>query len=159
MRALSGQVARPVGAAAARGNCLKAAVALPQSRLAPRQDRDHDAPAESSWGREPELTWLPVSPPVQQAASPAAKHLYAAAPRAGGGARPHQAAHLAALLERTSFAVQLNEPPQQRDKQKHADYYANVGDAIRTLRDDIPLLFAKELNCEPALGPVLHDFR
>ena len=28
------------------------------------------------------------------------------------------------------------------------DFFANVGDAIRTLREDYPLLFAKDLNCE-----------
>lgn len=30
--------------------------------------------------------------------------------------------------------------------EKSPDYYANVGDAIRTLREDIPLLFERELN-------------
>jgi len=45
------------------------------------------------------------------------------------------------------FEVQLNEPPAPPG-QNHADYYANVGDAIRTLREDIPLLFNKDLNCE-----------
>jgi len=41
---------------------------------------------------------------------------------------------------------QQQTPPDQREKTP--DYYANVGDAIRTLREDIPLLFEKELNCE-----------
>jgi hypothetical protein len=36
-------------------------------------------------------------------------------------------------------------PPDQREKSP--DYYANVGDAIRTLREDIPLLFERDLNC------------
>ncbi|GAB4814274.1 hypothetical protein N2152v2_001320 [Parachlorella kessleri] len=48
--------------------------------------------------------------------------------------------------ELSHFRVQLGEPqpPQQQDK--HKDYYANVGDCIRTLREDIPLLFSKDLN-------------
>lgn len=35
-------------------------------------------------------------------------------------------------------------PGPQNDK--HDDYYANMGDALRTLREDIPHLFRKELN-------------
>ena len=50
--------------------------------------------------------------------------------------------------------VQLNEqlpqqqspPPPGEDRDK--DFFANVGDAIRTLREDYPLLFVKSLNCE-----------
>jgi hypothetical protein len=47
----------------------------------------------------------------------------------------------------TVFAIQTNEPPKQKDD-KRQDFYANVGDAIRTLREDIPLLFQQDLNCE-----------
>lgn len=43
---------------------------------------------------------------------------------------------------------QQRTPPDQREKSP--DYYANVGDAIRTLREDIPLLFERELNCKRA---------
>eukprot|EP00877_Chromochloris_zofingiensis_P015223 jgi/Chrzof1/9955/Cz04g21290.t1 len=39
-----------------------------------------------------------------------------------------------------------DKPPRQKNKEKCPDYYANVGDAIRTLRDDIPHLFDEELN-------------
>lgn len=46
------------------------------------------------------------------------------------------------------FSVQLDEPQQAESEQKHKDYYANVGDCIRTLREDIPMLFARDLNCE-----------
>jgi hypothetical protein len=53
------------------------------------------------------------------------------------------------------LGVQLNEPPQreqeqeeQDEDQRDKDFFANVGDAIRTLREDYPLLFAKDLNCE-----------
>ncbi|KAK9805511.1 hypothetical protein WJX72_002363 [[Myrmecia] bisecta] len=47
--------------------------------------------------------------------------------------------------------VQLNEPPKTRPKKppndngKEDDFYANVGDAIRTLRSEIPLLFVQDL--------------
>ena len=52
-------------------------------------------------------------------------------------------------LEGALFAVQVGPPaPPGQKGQKHSDYYANVGDAIRTLRDDIPQLFAKDLDCE-----------
>jgi hypothetical protein len=57
----------------------------------------------------------------------------------GGGATPSV---------RPYFEVQVDEPPPPQQKDKSADYYANVGDAIRALRDDIPLLFQRELNCE-----------
>jgi hypothetical protein len=39
-------------------------------------------------------------------------------------------------------------PPTKGPGEKSPDYYANVGDAIRTLREDIPLLFKQDLNCE-----------
>jgi hypothetical protein len=39
-------------------------------------------------------------------------------------------------------------PPTKGPGEKSSDYYANVGDAIRTLREDIPLLFRQDLNCE-----------
>ena len=45
--------------------------------------------------------------------------------------------------------LQTEEKPKQRDiKEKKPEYFANVGDAIRTLRDDIPDLFNKDLHCE-----------
>ena len=50
--------------------------------------------------------------------------------------------------ELSHFRVQLGEPQPPQQEDKHKDYYANVGDCIRTLREDIPLLFSKDLNCE-----------
>lgn len=45
------------------------------------------------------------------------------------------------------FEVQLNEPPKKQEtNEKSPDFYANLGDAIRTLREDLPLLFVKDLN-------------
>jgi hypothetical protein len=45
--------------------------------------------------------------------------------------------------------VQLDDPAtKQQARQKHDDYYANVGDAIRTLREETPTLFQKDLTCE-----------
>lgn len=52
------------------------------------------------------------------------------------------------VLRSTGFQVQTNEPSSPPGKEKQVDYYANVGDAIRTLRDDIPQLFVKDLNCK-----------
>lgn len=45
------------------------------------------------------------------------------------------------------FLVQLEDKPQRtKNQEKTPDYFANVGDAIRTLREDIPSLFEKDLN-------------
>lgn len=49
----------------------------------------------------------------------------------------------------STFMVTLDDKPQQKSNQeKTPDYFANVGDAIRNLRDDIPLLFQRDLNYE-----------
>lgn len=50
-------------------------------------------------------------------------------------------------LEVGSFAVMAPETPPKPNNNDH-DYYANVGDAIRTLREEVPLLFVKDLTCE-----------
>lgn len=39
-------------------------------------------------------------------------------------------------------------PTRTKSEDKKSDYFANVGDAIRTLRDDVPSLFERDLNCE-----------
>lgn len=43
------------------------------------------------------------------------------------------------------FSAKHMSPDPQEDKEE--DYYANMGDAIRTLREDIPQLFRKEFDC------------
>jgi hypothetical protein len=40
------------------------------------------------------------------------------------------------------------EDSKRNKEQRSDDYFANVGDAIRSLREDIPLLFQRDLNCE-----------
>ena len=73
---------------------------------------------------------------------------------------------LEALMASTSSSLPLASPPAVEEKPppsvppqsegpkgggdggRSPDYFANVGDAIRTLRDDIPKLFEKDLNCE-----------
>lgn len=57
------------------------------------------------------------------------------------------------LWSRGLFLVSVDDkpkttPPTKGPGEKSPDYYANVGDAIRTLREDIPLLFKQDLNCE-----------
>lgn len=54
------------------------------------------------------------------------------------------------LLEATEtksaeFSAKHSSPDPEEDKEE--DYYANMGDAIRTLREDIPQLFRKEFDC------------
>jgi hypothetical protein len=51
--------------------------------------------------------------------------------------------HLAVKLEESPSPSQLKE--QEDERRKRQDYYANVGDAIRTLREEIPLLFFRDL--------------
>ena len=59
-------------------------------------------------------------------------------------------------LEQAGFVpVQFCEPPpessQLKDpdsKQKQQEYYANLGDAIRVLREETPYLFQRDLTCE-----------
>jgi hypothetical protein len=46
------------------------------------------------------------------------------------------------------FLVVEEKPQRTRNTDKTATYFANVGDAIRALREDIPLLFEKDLNCK-----------
>ncbi|KAL8147098.1 uncharacterized protein LOC141707708 [Apium graveolens] len=41
---------------------------------------------------------------------------------------------------------QINQAPPGDQKQQHDDFYVNIGLAVRTLREDMPLLFAKDLN-------------
>lgn len=89
----------------------------------------------------------------------------------GGGAMllvdPHEAwpTSAPAAADADSLKVQLNEPPPRPPPQlqqgggdsssgpggsgrdpDQQDFFANVGDAIRTLREDYPLLFVKDLN-------------
>ena len=51
----------------------------------------------------------------------------------------------------TQLSVQLNNAPEslkeKEERRKRQDFYANVGDAIRTLREDIPRLFMRDLAC------------
>ena len=63
------------------------------------------------------------------------------------------------VLQPMFSAVQLDERPKlhtdpgsggggRKRPDKDPDFYANVGSAIRTLREDIPLLFQKDLDCK-----------
>uniref|UniRef100_A0A5B6ZH78 NTF2-like domain-containing protein n=1 Tax=Davidia involucrata TaxID=16924 RepID=A0A5B6ZH78_DAVIN len=50
-------------------------------------------------------------------------------------------------LEPPPFRVaQVNQTPGSQDKQQRNDFYLNLGLAVRTLREDLPLLFTKDLN-------------
>lgn len=46
------------------------------------------------------------------------------------------------------FPVQLSGPPgPPQSKEKKEDFYANVGDAIRTLREDVPTCLKDDIRC------------
>ncbi|KAG2679567.1 hypothetical protein I3760_11G055800 [Carya illinoinensis] len=42
--------------------------------------------------------------------------------------------------------AQVNTPPGEEDKHQKDDFYVNLGLAVRTLREDLPLLFTNDLN-------------
>lgn len=66
-----------------------------------------------------------------------------------------------------AMPIQVNQrpaqaPPQQqqqqqaprppgKDPKQREEFYANIGEAIRTLKREIPQLFQKDLTCEPPL--------
>ena len=68
--------------------------------------------------------------------------------------RLHNLQHLYSVWNQ-SLAVQLKSAPPKNPKSdgpgghKNGDFYANVGNAIRTLRQEIPLLFQEEFTCAP----------
>ena len=63
-----------------------------------------------------------------------------------------------------TLPIQVNKPPTQqlhkqvtkpgKDPKQRGDFYANVGEAIRVLRAEIPLLFQKDLTCELLSRPI-----
>ena len=62
------------------------------------------------------------------------------------------------LEEAGILPVQLCEPPPDSSKlkdpdskQKQQEYYANLGDAIRVLREETPYLFQQDLTCKGTL--------
>lgn len=63
--------------------------------------------------------------------------------------------HLSGRISKTEkrlldlvFTVQLSGPPgPPKSKDKKEDFYANVGDAIRTLREDVPTCLKDDINC------------
>ena len=66
-----------------------------------------------------------------------------------------------------TLPIQVNKPPTQqihkqatkpgKDPKQRGDFYANVGEAIRVLRAEIPLLFQKDLTCKLLSRPVPED--
>lgn len=53
--------------------------------------------------------------------------------------------HLSSL--QTPTTSQVNTPPSVQDKQLSKDeFYVNLGLAVRTLREDTPMIFIKDLN-------------
>lgn len=70
--------------------------------------------------------------------------------RHGHGGRSGSMDHMDTnLFGPGAFLVTLEDKPQRtKNQEKTGDYFANLGDAIRTLRDDIPSLFERDLNCE-----------
>lgn len=76
-------------------------------------------------------------------------------PRCSPSVLPGVATRSLSVEQTASLPVQLREPPPEASKlqdpdSKHQreDYYANVGDAIRTLREETPILFQRDLSCK-----------
>jgi len=65
----------------------------------------------------------------------------------------------------TVLPIQVNQRPAQqvlqqapkppgKDPKQREDFYANIGEAIRTLKEEIPQLFQKDLTCvAPLMNP------
>lgn len=51
--------------------------------------------------------------------------------------------------------AQINQAPPGGQKQQNDDFYVNLGLAVRTLREDMPLLFTKDLNYDIYRYPFL----
>lgn len=88
----------------------------------------------------------PRQQPQQQQQQPSQQ------PAPARGERPRRSPR-SPSLEARPLRVQLNEPPprppqHQDGGERDKEFFANVGDAIRTLREDYPMLFVKNLNCE-----------
>lgn len=160
MRMLSGQLAHTAAPAlracrAQSGAALNAIAGCKHQLLSRLEWQGHD-PAHSSCTDGPHFMPLPTPPEADQQGSSVLsvdlrRPLHPAQPSDASFRLLPSDATPAGVGRHRSLHVQLNEPPQQRDsddQKKPPDYYANVGDAIRTLRDDIPLLFKKELDCE-----------
>lgn len=62
-----------------------------------------------------------------------------------------------------SLAVQLKSAPPRNPKsggpgsQKDGEYFVNVGNAIRTLRSEIPFLFQRDFTCELHISTCCHS--
>ena len=74
-------------------------------------------------------------------------------------AEAHEPLERSEPAEVLSLAVQTGVPPRPAscsgnskgsggNNRRHPDFYANVGTAIRTLREEIPLLFQRDLTCK-----------
>jgi hypothetical protein len=79
-----------------------------------------------------------------------------------GGVQPQLSAMTAVRFQELeqlylawNLSVQLSTPPPRNPQTsgsgggKDNEFYANVGNAIRTLREEIPLLFQQDFTCEP----------
>lgn len=68
--------------------------------------------------------------------------------------KPNSHSHYLSPLSLTSLQTppplqgvsQVNTPPGAQDKHQKDDFYVNIGLAVRTLREDLPLLFTRDLN-------------
>jgi hypothetical protein len=151
------RVARPTSCAAGTPASSSVVHNRHAPHVAPRRPALDDVPAHPS---TPEMLehflWVPVSDAFPQASEQAVgtslpwqTALRQASPFEVAG--PFPWAGGPTLIQRTEeyvFSVQVDEKPTPPSSQKRPDFYANVGDAIRTLREDIPILFAKDLDCK-----------
>ena len=126
--------------------------AAPMRQSLPRNRPLNEVPAHPSFLISPEPLWVPTTGASGLADDPLVQHLWSQTLGdqipTGELARLAYAPLMMHFEGTTRFKVQVDEPPAPPGSQKSPDYYANVGDAIRTLRDDIPSLFEKDLNCK-----------
>ena len=148
---------RSIGLAATRNLCGEAATIR---QISQRNRPMTDVPAHPSFSKIPQPLWIPTTAATGEDERPSFQHLWCEA--LPDQLSVHDPVSWGAPLmlqveNETQFRVKIDEPPTPRGKQKNSDFYANVGDAIRTLREDIPLLFEREFDCELTFLYVVHD--
>lgn len=139
---------RSVATAAGKGSvCGNPA---PMRQLSPHSLSFIEAPARPNILDLTEPAWVPTASASDESIPTPLEHLWCRALPDQLSSEDPSHLPLAPLVmhfdESTTFLVKVDEPPAPPGKQKHPDYYANVGDAIRTLREDLPQLFYKDLN-------------
>ena len=140
----------PLNVATGVGKGSVCGIPAPMRQLSPRSRALSRAPAHPSLLENKDTSWAPTTSGSDESFPTPLEHLWCQALPDQLASEDLSHLPLAPLVmhfdESTTFMVKVDKPPAPPGKQKHPDYYANVGDAIRTLREDLPQMFNKDLN-------------